>query len=403
MPDKRLAAVKRAFKYLDANNSGFLTLEFLNQQFQAAGHPRVTTREKNAAQVTQEFQSGISQVANQGRVSEEGFLNYYASLSATIPAENDEYFCALLVGCWAVNSSREYTSPERIEAMEDIFYEKIRQKTKPTEDEGKILVKLFRFFDTDGSGAVELTEFQGALERLGCTFTPTEVSALFNKYNPSGTGKLAYEELSTIFASKGAGNNNQFGSAREVPYAVLDKIKKILLKRGPYGIRELGNVLRRIDPSKSNSISRLEFEWGLRENGHQLSQLDLDRLFKYFDKNLDGRVAYNEFLSAIRGELNDKRKRIIEAVYRKFDINGNGIVNVEDMKAGFDVSFNPDFRAGRKTRDQILNEFTDNWDTLKKDGNITFEEFLDYYKDLSAVVDRDDAFELRTRNGWRLN
>jgi calcyphosin len=403
MSDVRLSAVKAAFQYLDTGRLGYLTVESLIQRYIPDKHPRVLTREKTVETVSQEFQNTIVKYSSQGKVSENGFLAYYSSLSATIPLENDEYFTSLLIGCWGINSSDDYIPPQRLEEIEDIFYEKIRQKTRSNQDEGKVLVKLFRFFDVDGSGGISIEEFKGALERLGCTFSQTEVRALFHKYNVTGSGKLAYEELSSIFATKGAGNNNQFTSTRTVPYAVLDKVKKELLRRGMHGIRGLGIVFRRIDSNKSKSLDKLEFEWGLRENGHQLSPLDLDRLFKYFDKNLDGSVSYDEFLRALKGDLNDSRKRIIEQAYRKLDKNGNGTVTIDDLKNLYDVSFHPDFRSGKKNRDQILSDFLSQWDTLKKDGKVTLEEFLEYYKDVSATVDRDDAFEAIMRSAWHLD
>jgi len=42
---------------------------------------------------------------SEGRIiSEEGFLNYYASISATIPVENNNFFSTILINCWELNS-----------------------------------------------------------------------------------------------------------------------------------------------------------------------------------------------------------------------------------------------------------------------------------------------------------
>jgi hypothetical protein len=43
------------------------------------------------------------------------------------------------------------------------------------------------------------------------------------------------------------------------------------------------------------------------------------------------------------------------------------------------------------------------WETHKKDGIVTVEEFMDYYKDISASIDNDDYFELVIRNAWHID
>ena len=40
-------------------------------------------------------------------------------------------------------------------------------------------------------------------------------------------------------------------------------------------------------------------------------------------------------------------------------------------------------------------------DRLDKDGKITAEEGLDYYKDVSASIDDDDYFELMIKNAGK--
>lgn len=51
--------------------------------------------------------------------------------------------------------------------------------------------------------------------------------------------------------------------------------------------------------------------WGLKENGHNLTPSEFERIFKFFDRNNDGKVDYDEFLRGLRGELNDRRKGLI--------------------------------------------------------------------------------------------
>ncbi len=84
--------------------------------------------------------------------------------------------------------------------------------------------------------------------------------------------------------------------------------------------------------------------------------------------------------------------------YDVLDKNGDGTVTIKDIEIAYDVSCHPDFQSGRKTKEEVLLEFMGVWETHKKDGIVTREEFSDYYKDISASIDRDDYFELMIRN-----
>lgn len=74
-----------------------------------------------------------------------------------------------------------------------------------------------------------------------------------------------------------------------------------------------------MDNSKDRKLDRKEFMWGLKENGHDLSPAEYERLFKYFDRNNDGRLDYDEFLRGIRGDLNDRRRGLVHLAFKKLD------------------------------------------------------------------------------------
>ena len=42
------------------------------------------------------------------------------------------------------------------------------------------------------------------------------------------------------------------------------------------------------------------------------------------------------------------------------------------------------------------------WETEKVDGIVTFEEFCDYYRDISAAVDTDEEFAAIMSSAWNL-
>ena len=42
------------------------------------------------------------------------------------------------------------------------------------------------------------------------------------------------------------------------------------------------------------------------------------------------------------------------------------------------------------------------WDTQKVDGIVTFDEFCNYMKDVSASIDTDEYFGTMMTNAWKL-
>jgi Ca2+-binding EF-hand superfamily protein len=98
-----------------------------------------------------------------------------------------------------------------------------------------------------------------------------------------------------------------------------------------------------MDDNGDKSLDRYEFQWGLRENGHKLSPAEFEKIFKYFDKNNNGKIAYNEFLRAIRGSLNESRIALVKQVFKKLDKTGDGFVTTDDLVGCYNVEFHPKF------------------------------------------------------------
>lgn len=323
-----------------------------------------------------------------------------------MPNEKENYFIDCVIKTWGLSSDKTAVSNARRCECIDIIFEKVRQRTHGAEDEGRTVKKIFKHFDLDGFGTIEIGEFRKALETLGCTFATHEIDAIFRSFDKDSNGRLDYEEFSSMFAIRGSGNNPNvnpsFGAQREPPNQILNKIRETLNARGAHGIRGLGLVFRRMDNNGDKKFDRNEFMWGLRENGHKLSPSEFERIFKYFDKNNDGRITYNEFLQGIRGEMNSRRKALVMLAFAKLDKNGNGCIELDDIAQAYDVTQHPKFKSGECNKNEILAEFMSQWDTQRKDSKVTPDEFCDYYGDVSASIDEDDYFELMIRNAWHI-
>ena len=53
----------------------------------------------------------------------------------------------------------------------------------------------------------------------------------------------------------------------------------------------------RSDKGKNGLLNRNEFKWALKEAGFILNKTEYDSLFRYYDKNADDKISYEEFLA----------------------------------------------------------------------------------------------------------
>lgn len=160
-----------------------------------------------------------------------------------------------------------------------------------------------------------MQQFNQGLEVLGCTFSQADFNSLWSRY--AQDGKLDYEEYASKVALRGspatANMQPSFNMEREPPTQILSEIKARILSRGIYGITDFVNLFNKY--ANNGSLGRPEAKWCLRENGQTLSEQETDRIFKYFDKNGDGKISIHEFIAGVRGALNKNRDTLVNTVW----------------------------------------------------------------------------------------
>ncbi|TDH66107.1 uncharacterized protein CCR75_002725 [Bremia lactucae] len=183
----------------------------------------------------------------------------------------------------------------------------------------------------------------------------------------------------------------------------LERLRTSLFEHGATGIRTLGRKFRIIDDDGNRLLSLEEFRKALREHAMALRESDQDELFHFIDTNHSGSINYDEFLLAVRGELNDRRMQLVLMAFQSLDTDGNHVVDLNDLKGKYNVTKHPQVLEGRKTEDEVLLEFLDTFDGGAKDNKVHPNEFVRYYANISASIDDDDYFELMIRNAWHLS
>lgn len=65
---------------------------------------------------------------------------------------------------------------------------------------------------------------------------------------------------------------------------------------------------------------------------------------------------------------------------------------------------NPEFLEGRRTKNEILQSFLDQFEGSRgnRDGQITWNEWYDYYSDLSMSTPSDEYFVKMMESTWQI-
>eukprot|EP01025_Chloroclados_australasicus_P061125 TRINITY_DN796_c0_g1_i5.p1 TRINITY_DN796_c0_g1~~TRINITY_DN796_c0_g1_i5.p1 ORF type:complete len:338 (+),score=16.76 TRINITY_DN796_c0_g1_i5:92-1105(+) len=182
-----------------------------------------------------------------------------------------------------------------------------------------------------------------------------------------------------------------------------EKTKTFLLfqlrRRGTISGLELEQKLSSMDTSGDGFVSFVEFKEALSQLS--LSESQIHCLFRYFDADCNGYITKNEFLDGIFPNLNSFRKALLVQAFRKLDLNSDEVIDLAEVAIVYDLNQHPDFINGKKSKNLILTEFLQGFGKVE-DGQITLKQWLHHYRFISALIERDDYFELMIRNAWKL-
>jgi len=252
------------------------------------------------------------------------------------------------------------------------------------------------------------TEFSTTFKLSGGITDPEKLEEYRQKWTTETDvmRKTRFATENTITQACAVTKDFKARTVRTLPGApkVVETIRQKIIERGgTHGIRGIARSFRIMDNSNDKSLTFLEFKFGLKDYGlKDIPDKDLQTCFIYFDRDGSQTMNFDEFIRGVRGKLNERRTNLIGLAFDKLDKTGNGVVELNDLQGVYNGSMHPDVMSGEKTEDQVLSEFMEQWDTLEQDGVVTFEEFCDYYKDVSCSIDDDDYFELMIRNAWKI-
>lgn len=355
----RVNLCKQAFRKIDRDGSGVLTIDDIRGVYNAKMHPDVKAGKKTEDEVFMEyletFEAHHAMMAGEqsdNQVTLEEWIEYYQNVSMSI--DDDAYFELMMNNCWRMNEHTTGNNEKRGWSNKDESPNKQQSVSQA-------------YNQRPGAGA-----------RVG-----------------SSHGRQQQDESRPQTASKGN--------------SALEKFRNKLLSRGARGIIGISRQFKIFDDDNSKTIDFEEFKKAVKDFRVDLSPNEVKVVFGQFDRDGQGSIDYDEFLRQIRGEMNDRRKKICMQAFDKLDRDHSGVLEINDIKYVYNAKNHPDVRAGKKTEEEIFGEFLETFEThhniLKggRDRRVTKDEWIEYYNNVSMSIDQDEYFETMMNNAWRLN
>jgi hypothetical protein len=182
---------------------------------------------------------------------------------------------------------------------------------------------------------------------------------------------------------------------------IMIKIYSKCFENGTYGLMELGNYIRALNTNNTNCIPSDQFKKVLQDFGLNLTQVELDALCKYFDKNGDKQIYFNEFLFSLRNSLSIQRKFLIEKAFNSMSSNGS-CVTLESIARQYNSRNHPKVIKGAITADQALQEFMKPFEGFEYDTKISRDQWLEYFTGISASYVKNEQFYEYMVRCWQL-
>lgn len=181
------------------------------------------------------------------------------------------------------------------------------------------------------------------------------------------------------------------------------------MQRGERGLFGLKRLFKTYDTNGNGSLEYKEFKAAITSFKLDVEDQDIQAIFKAFDENNDGTLDVNEFMALVLGDLNSRRRGIVESAYIKLDHRKTGQVPLQKVKEDFDGNKHPDVCNNRKTSEEAITDFLEIYDihhntfnNYGKNDKVTKAEFMEFYRTLSPSYEDDLQFIQMVKGVWNI-
>lgn len=185
--------------------------------------------------------------------------------------------------------------------------------------------EAFMRFDTDGDEEITYEELTAG---MGNKFSSNEVKAVFALGDTDQDGKISFLEFAKLMVP--AAND------------ALAKFWKCFRD-----LKVIRQAFKQFDTDNDGSISRNEVMEGMKRSNRNFTMEEIDAIFILADRDNNGQIDFPEFALIMIPSAPERIQKLrkvyssqsdVEAAFRKFDANGDGAIDFNEMSNGLKSS-----------------------------------------------------------------
>lgn len=207
------------------------------------------------------------------------------------------------------------------------------------------------------------------------------------------SGKRADHDLAILEGEQGSAGRK-----------VLSRILPFIRNAGMHVARRLRWMCVQADVHGAGVLPLRSFSGVLSWSAIRLRDDELASLLEILRPEQDSElIDYRRFFALMAPPLGEVRGAVVRDAYAKLRSKAPGnLVEVAHLQRLWDPKCHPDVQSGAMSASDARDEFMRQWDIADADGLVSYEEFLDYYQDVSMAVDSNELFVEIVRRAWGL-
>ena len=453
IPEKRKILIVSKFALMDKEKTGVIPINLVKNVYNAKFHPDSFLGKKSQEDVYKEFLYTFDIFCEinglKDEISYKDFIDYYTPISASILSDN--YFDDIIYGVWNIENKTNETNNinmnnninltenkitknnnydgnevqmdkvnnfqiNNLSKSQNIVMDKNNRMLSPNRQEGNIKKqKMTPYYNPRAS-----PEGKGLKMFRQLRFNPLINEYIMSPVPPeTNTNKIDNQIYNNININDNININNNFenmnnsNKINSIGLQKIDLLRDLLAKRGQKSIFIIQRMFYIYDRNQTGEIPFEKLCDIFEIYNMSLTKQDIFEIFNVLDKEHKGIIRYNDLIQILINNINEKREFIIQKLFEKLH-KGNGYVLINDLKKSFNATNHPDVINQIRNQDEIFLDFFDSLEIFKeyngnlnndniKNGYMSYEDFSNFFKEISMSISDDTFFEYYINNCWASN